>query len=161
MSTRNGGCFDGATSLLDIHNSGTWFSQFSPIIEGRKKRIAEALLHLRHVRVMVGDFAMYIGGILADHPGIITIHRLSPAKVVSWNFRLISTTPAFSFDKLDFLYMANYSRPGSIVFYTVRFGNEITALRIAIVNSVKPCGPRSSINFTQYKWQTFAYHIRN
>ena len=51
MSTRNGGCFDGATSLLDIHDNSTWFSRFSPVIEGRQKRIAEALLHLRHVRV--------------------------------------------------------------------------------------------------------------
>ena len=31
MLTRNGGCFDGATSLLDIHDNGTWFSQFSPL----------------------------------------------------------------------------------------------------------------------------------
>ena len=53
MSTRNSGCFDGATSLLDIHNdiqvfgdNGTWFSQFSPVIEGRQKRIAETLLWL-------------------------------------------------------------------------------------------------------------------
>ena len=52
------------------------------------------------------------------------------------------------------------SRPGSNVFYTVRFGNEISALRIAIVNSVKPCGPRSSIYFT-HMWQTFAYPITN
>ena len=57
--------------------------------------------------------------------------------------------------------MPTYSRPGSNVFYTVRFGNEITALRIAIVNSVKPCGPRPSINFTHYMWQTFAYPIAN
>ena len=57
--------------------------------------------------------------------------------------------------------MATYSRPGRNVFYTVWFGNEITALRIAIVSSVKPCGPRSSINFTHYMWQTFAYHITN
>jgi len=53
MSTRNGGCFVGATSLLDIHDdiqvfgdNGTWFSQFSPVIEGHQKRIAEALLGL-------------------------------------------------------------------------------------------------------------------
>ena len=46
MSTRNGGCFDGATNLLDIHDDGTWFSPFSPVIEGRQKRIAEALLGL-------------------------------------------------------------------------------------------------------------------
>jgi hypothetical protein len=53
MSTRNGGCFDGSTSLLEIHDdiqvfgdNGTWFIQFSPVIEGRQKRIAEAILWL-------------------------------------------------------------------------------------------------------------------
>ena len=46
MSTRNGGCFDGATSLLDIHDNGTCFSQFSRVIEVGQKRIAEALLWL-------------------------------------------------------------------------------------------------------------------
>ena len=57
--------------------------------------------------------------------------------------------------------MPTYSRPGSNVFYTVRLGNEIAALRIAIVNSSKPCGPRSNINFTYYMWETFAYSITN
>jgi hypothetical protein len=53
MSTRNGGCFEGATSLQDIHDdiqvlgdNGAWFSQFSPVIEGRQKCIAEVLLWL-------------------------------------------------------------------------------------------------------------------
>jgi len=39
--------------------------------------------------------------------------------------------------------------------------NEIAALRLAIVNSIKPCGPRSSINFTYFMWKTFAYHVAN
>ena len=90
----------------------------------------------------------------------MTYHQQKLCPEISALFQ-ISTTPAFSFDELDFLYMATYSGPGSNVFYTVRFGNEITALRIAIVNSVKPFGPRSSINFTHYKWQTFAHHITN
>ena len=45
--------------------------------------------------------------------------------------------PAFSFDKLDFLCMSNYSGPGSNVFYTIQYGNESTTLRLAIANSVK------------------------
>ena len=57
--------------------------------------------------------------------------------------------------------MATYSRPGSNVFYTVRYCNEITALRLSIVNSGKTCGPRSSINFTYYMWKTFAYYFTN
>jgi len=55
------------------------------------------------------------------------------------------------------LYIPTYSR----LFYNVWFANEITSLRLAIVNSVKPCGPRSSINFAHYMLQTFAYPITN
>ena len=54
----------------------------------------------------------------------------------------ISPIPEFSFDKLDFLYTPTYSKPDSNVFYTVRYGNEVTALRLAIVNTVKPCCPQ-------------------
>ena len=57
--------------------------------------------------------------------------------------------------------MPTYSRPGSNGFYTVRFGNEITAVRIAIVNYSKLYGPRSNINFTYYTLETFAYRITN
>ena len=57
--------------------------------------------------------------------------------------------------------MPSYYRPGSNVFYTVKFGNEITAFRMAIVNSSKQCGPGSNINFTYYMWETFPYHITN
>jgi len=46
-------------------------------------------------------------------------------------------------------------------FYTVRYGNEITALRQTIVNSDKPCGTRLSMNFTYFMWKTFAYYCTN
>ena len=95
-----------------------------------------AVLQPRVAFTIVGDFAMYIGGKLTAHPDLITILSLSPAKVVSRNFRLVTNFPISSFfDKLDFLYMPTYSRPGSNMFYTVWYGNEITALRLAIVNS--------------------------
>ena len=83
---------------------------------------------------------MYIGDKLTSHPDLITIYiAYHPQKLCTEISALlqISPIPAFSFDKLDFLYIATYSRPGSNVFRTVRYGSEITALRIAIVNSVK------------------------
>ena len=50
MSTRNGDCFDGDSTLLDFHDvfhvlggNATWFNQFSQFMEGPQKRIAEAL----------------------------------------------------------------------------------------------------------------------
>jgi hypothetical protein len=173
MSSRNEECFDGDSTLLDLQDrlqvlagNATWFSQFSTVIEGPQNRIAEALLWLFYnlglCCVIVGDFVVYSGGILSDHPGIITVYiAYHPQKLCPEISALlqISSTPSFSFDKLDFLYIPTYFRPGSNVFYTVRFCNEITALRIAIVNSSKPCGPRSNINFTYYMWETFAYPI--
>jgi hypothetical protein len=99
-----------------------------------------------------------------SHPYLITIHiAYHPQNLCPKISALlkISHISAFSFDKLDFLYMPTYSRPGSNVFYALRYGNEITALRLAIVNSVKPCGQRSSTNFTYYMWKTFVYYFTN
>jgi len=107
---------------------------------------------------------MYIGGKLASHPDLITIYTAyHPQKLCPEISALlqICPIPALSFDKLELLFMPTYSKPGSNVFYTVRYGNEITAIRLAIVNSVKPYGPRSSINFTYFMWKTFAYYYTN
>ena len=107
---------------------------------------------------------MYIGDKIESRPDLITIYiAYHPQKVCPEISALlqISTIRAFSFDKLDSLFLPTHSRPGSNVFYTVGYGNEITALRLAIVNSVKPCCPRSSINFTYYMWKAFDYYYTN
>ena len=85
MSAKSSDYFDGATSIVDAHEdlqvaagNATWLNQFSPVIEGPQKRIAEALLRLFYniglCCTRVGDFAMYIGGKLTAHPDLITIH---------------------------------------------------------------------------------------
>jgi hypothetical protein len=117
MSTQNGDCFDGASTLVDgrdvlqvLGGNATWFNQFSPVIEGPQKRIVEALLWLFYnlglCCVIVGDFTMYIGGILTDHPGIISVYiAYHPQKLCPEISSLlqISSTPEFSFDILDFI----------------------------------------------------------
>ena len=85
---------------------------------------------------------MYVGDKLTAHPDLITIYIAYQPQMLYPEISALlqmSPIPAFPYDKLDFLYMPTYSRPGSNVFYTVCFGNEITALRLAILNSVKPC----------------------
>ena len=96
---------------------------------------------------------MYIGGKLTSRPDLITkLIAYHPQKLCPEFSALLQISPirAFSFDKLDFVYMSTYSRPGSSVFYAVRYVNEITALRLAIVKSVKLCGPRFCLNFKYY-----------
>ena len=161
MSTWNGDCFDGSSKLLDIHDlpvvagKATWFNKFSPVIQGPQERIAEALLWLFYnlglCGVIVGEFAMYIEGVIADHPGIINVYiAYHPQKLCLEISALLqnSSTPAFSFDKLDFLYMPTYSRPAVMCFILSGLVKKITSLRRAIVNYVKTWGSRSSINFT-------------
>jgi len=54
MAPHAGVNFDGATNLTNIHiaqvraGTATWFPEFSPIIEGLCKSVAEALLWLLH-----------------------------------------------------------------------------------------------------------------
>ena len=47
------------------------------------------------------------------------------------------------------------------MFYTVCYGNEITAVRLAIVKSDNNCGTRSRINFCLLYVEKFAYDITN
>ena len=61
-----------------------------------------AVLNLGLCSVIVGDFVMYLGGILSDHPGIITVYiAYHPQKLCPEISALlqISSTLAFSFDK--------------------------------------------------------------
>jgi len=170
MSAQRGQYFDGACTIVDAHDAlqaaagnAAWFNEFFPVVESPKIRIAEVLLWLFYnlglCCTIIAEFAMYIGGKLTSHPDLITIYiAYHPQKLCPEISALlqISTITVFSFDNLDFLYMPTYSRPVSNVVYTVLYSNEITALRLVIVNSVKPCGQRTSINFTYYMWNTFA-----
>ena len=68
---------------------------------------------------IVGKFAMFIGGKLAPHHELISMyiayHPQMLCPEISTLFQ-ICLIPAFSFNKLDFLFMPTYSRPGSYVF---------------------------------------------
>jgi hypothetical protein len=51
MAPQAGKCFDGAITLIDIHDcvqaiagNATWVGKFSPVVKGPEKYIAEALL---------------------------------------------------------------------------------------------------------------------
>jgi hypothetical protein len=110
------------------------------------------------------NIAAYVGGKLASHPNLVTIYiayhpqRLSPEISVLLQ---IQSTPAFSFESLDFLFMPVYSTPGDNVYCTVRCGVETVAVRIVCVDFAVPCGPRSNLDLTHFIWSTFAYYCTN
>jgi hypothetical protein len=130
MSAQRGQYFDGACTIVDAHDAlqvaacnATWLNEFFPVVEGNKKRFAEVLLWLFYnlglCCTIVGEYAMYIGRKLASHSDLITIYiAYHPQKLCPETSALlqISPIPAFSFDKLDFLFMPTYTRPCSNVF---------------------------------------------
>jgi len=73
----------------------------------------------------------------------------------------LQSTLAFSLGCLDFLLVPEYSIPGKIIHYVIRYGVEVRAFKIVCIQSTKPCGPRSNMDFTCYIWSTFDYYCAN
>jgi len=48
-----------------------------------------------------------------------------------------------------------------MIYYAIRYGVEVTALRIIYIESVKPCGPLPIVDLTHYIWSTFEYYCAN
>ena len=175
MAPQAGKCFDGLTTLTDAHDSvqtlagnATWLNQFSPVVKGREKNVAEVLLWLFYRLGLccgiVGRFAMYIGGKVTSHPNLITIYMAyQPQNLTSEISVLlqITNTPAFSLESLDFVFVPYYSRPGDNIYYAVRHGDITIAVRIVCVECASPCGPRSNLNLVHFMWSTFAYYCSN
>jgi hypothetical protein len=148
-----GKCFDGATSLADIHDSvqaeagnATWCNEFLPIVKSCERKVAEVLLRLFHKLGLccgiVGDFAMYIAGKTPTHSGCITIYTgYHPAKLTTDIGILFQITPtaAFTLHSLDFLFIPQYSIPGKIIHYIAKQGNTTIPEKIVCVYCAVTC----------------------
>ena len=167
--------FSGSSMMTDAHDSiqglagnATWVSEFNPVVGDSRKIIAEALLwlcfNLELCCAIVGDYAMYIAGKLASPPDFLTIYVASSAQKSSNEISILlqkQRTAAFSYGSVDLLFMEKYSIPGSNIFYTARYGGIALPVRFFCVESVEPCGPRSSLDFVHFVWSTFAYYCTN
>ena len=166
--------FSGDTSLTDSHDavqkiagSAIWFNGFVPQVSRPKKLLAEALLYMLNCLGMcgaiVGEYAMYIAGVLPFHPGVITVYiprhqqNRSPDVSIALQFR---RTLAFSFQSLDFLLLTDYTTSDNI-YYAVRFGVETVTVRFALINSHNRCGPRSNLDLVHFMWNTYTYFCTN
>jgi len=50
---------------------------------------------------------------------------------------------------------------GKLLHYVIRYGGDEIILRIACVESVNPCGPRSNMDLIYHVWTTFEYYCCN
>ena len=53
------------------------------------------------------------------------------------------------------------SVPGKIIHYVIRYGVEVTALKIVCIQCTQPCGQRSNMDLTCYIWSAFDYYCAN
>jgi len=51
--------------------------------------------------------------------------------------------------------------PGKLVLSILWYGRHEIILRIAFVDTVTPCGPRSNMDLTYYIWTTLEYYCDN
>jgi hypothetical protein len=175
MAVQNNPRFDGATSLTDIHDSmqteagnATWAIELLPVVETPERKIAEVILWSFHKLdlccCIVGEFAMYIAGRTPTHSGCITIYiGYHPAELTPDSSILFQITraPAFSLNSLDFLLVPEFTIPGSVIYYIVKYGDTTMAVKIDRVYCNVPCGPRSNLNLVHYLWSEFVYYCSN
>jgi hypothetical protein len=113
---------------------------------------------------IVEAFAMYIAGRTPTHSGCITIYigyhptELTPDSSILFQ---ITRAPAFSLNCLDFQLVPEFTIPGSVISYIVKYGASTLAVKIECVYSNIPCGPRSNLNLVHYLWSEFVYYCSN
>ena len=69
-------------------------------------------------------------------------------------------SPIFSLGGVEIEFVPEWSLPGKLVLYILRYGDDIIS-RIACIDSVNPCGPRTNMDLTYYVWTTFEYYWDN
>jgi len=176
MASLNKDYFSGSTGFTGAHDeiqaaavNTTWLNEFSPRIEGSEKRIAGAWPRVFHTLALccaiAGEFAVYLAGKLVSRPDSITIYIACHPQKWSSDISVllqIQRTRIFSLDSLlFFLFIPECSIPAKILNYVIKYGKELTALRIVCIESVKSCGPRPNMHLTHKIWPTFEYYCAN
>ena len=85
---------------------------------------------------------MYLGGKLASHPDLVTVYIAFHRQMCSSDISILlqlQRTLSFSLNSLDFWNVSDFSVPGKLIFYVMRYGQETANLRIICVESTKPC----------------------
>jgi len=163
--------FEGSSSFSDSHDTilgialnGMCFNEYVPSGENR---IAEVMLWLCHsigpCCKIVGGYPVYRAGKLATLNDSLALYIASP-QIWSSDLAVLlqaKSSPSFPMGGVDFQYVPEWSMPGKLVLYILRYGGHEIIFRIAFVDSVTPCGPRSNMDLTYYIWTTFEYYCDN
>ena len=70
-------------------------------------------------------------------------------------------TPKFSLGSVEFVFVPEWSIPGNVLHYVVKYGGDEIVLRNQCIDSVAPCDPRSNMDLTYHIWSTFEYYCSN
>ena len=118
--------------------------------------IAEFMLWQCHSQglccTIVGEYAMYRAGKLPLRPHSLALYIFSPQ---TWSSEIAvllqkQPSPTFALGGVEFKFIPEWSMPGRLMLYIIRYGGDEIILRLAFVNSVTPCGPRSNMYLTYY-----------
>jgi len=108
---------------------------------------------------ILGEYAMYRAGKLASRPHSLALYIARPQ---TWSYEIVDllqeqTTPTFAMGDVEFELVPQWSVPGRVVNYHIRYGREEIILTVVFIRSVLPYGPRSNLDLTYYVAPRYIY----
>jgi len=111
---------------------------------------------------IVGDYDMYREGNLASRPDSLSLYIARPLTWFSEIAELLQeqTTPTFALGGVEFELVPQWSVPGRVGIYHIKYGREEIILTVLFIRSVLPYGPRSNIDLTYYVAPRYILSLR-
>ena len=66
----------------------------------------------------------------------------------------VQPAPTFSVGTVEFVFVPEWSLLGKLLHYYIMYGRDDIVLKIACIDRVKSCGPRSNMDLTYHIWST-------
>ena len=119
-------------------------------------RIAEVMLWLCHLMGLccsiVGEYDKYRAGNLSSRPDSLSLYIARPQTWSSEMAEMLQeqTTPTFALGGVEFELVPQWSVPGRVGIYHIKYGREEIILTVVFIRSVLPYGPRFNLDLTYY-----------
>jgi len=145
MATLNKEFFSGSNGFTDAHNelqaatgNVAEYIEFSPFRECYETQVLNTLALKCAIAC---EFPIYIACKLVSHTDSITIKIACHPRKWSSDISIllkIQRTPSFSLESFGVLFIPECSITCKMLHYIIKYGEELRALRIVCIESVKP-----------------------
>ena len=152
--------FNGSNDLLradrhvrSIPGNVTRFPDFQPRSVPAKE-IMEVLLHYlyaHNICYLGRVFATYVAQIFNSYDFVRLYVALSDSPIQNLLFQTVGGAETFTLEGFEFE-LLDHQVENDILVYDLTYGEFRTRLYVWVIDSVKPCGPESNVDFVNFVW---------